>query len=168
MIYHEAAGAILLFGGANGGAETWRLTIPNLAGGFTPYGQSCGPATVLAGASGTATRVGAPFTAEVRGIPATATGGVLWIGGSQSNLGPFPLPLGLAFTGMPGCFLYQDLLLSQPLTITGSVGSWSVAIPAEARFVGMRLYFQGFLLLPGANLAGTVVTHGAELLVGGY
>lgn len=170
MAYHEAQDAILFYGGMNSptNTSTWKLTIAPFPGGFTPLGLSCGPSTVLAAKSGTATRIGATFDAEVRNIPTAVSAATMWVGASKTLIGAFPLPLSLYFAGMPGCWLYQDLLVPQPLAIASGLGTWSLQIPLQAPLVGVHLYLQGMLALPGANPAGVVVTNGADLWIGGF
>ena len=83
----------------------------------------------------------------------------VWSGGS--------LPFNLTAQGMPGCFLYQDML-SGWLQNNGVAPNvvFPLPIPSQPSVLGLHLFAQGFVLSPGINPIGVVSTAGLDILIG--
>ena len=92
---------------------------------------------------------------------AASTAAVIFATGSTANP-----PMDLTVYGMPGCTaLVAPLVTSFSVASTGAA-TWTAAIPNSMPLVGVRVSQQAFVLEPGANAAGVIVSNGADILVG--
>lgn len=159
---------VVLFGGANsGGANyqaTWQIGHYPLV---STFGTGCGsPATTLTPDAGSLPVPGQTFQSTIGNVPA---GGVALqlLGISDTSVGGAPLPLDLTFAGMPGCMLYQDMLLFAGCTDNGNgTATHSIALPNSAALVDGVFYAQGCVLFTTANPAGIVTTNALAVTVG--
>jgi hypothetical protein len=135
-----------------GSPWVWDIAVaPNgwLQNYFVDSGVACAPtaAKPVLGFKGD-THVGHPGGIEVRvenvpgGMPA-----FLSIGGSTTSWFGFPLPLDLAFAGLPGCFLYQDAIVQMSaVTIgvgpTGGVAKKSAVLANDPTLYGLDMPLQ--------------------------
>ena len=76
-----------------------------------------------------------------------------------------PLPVSLAPLGFPGCQAWIAPAAGAALAYSGSA-SWAVPIPMNAFVLGVDLYFQGGVLVPGWNPGGFVFTNAGHAVVG--
>jgi hypothetical protein len=169
--YDEQRDELIMFGGTTEssgiGADTWRMTIPGLAGSFQAFGVGCGSPLALAASVGSVPRIGRTFDAVLSAIPAGATSAFMTLGFSNTFVGPFPLPLQLDFAGMNGCSLYHDLQqLNLPVVQNGATATWTLAIPNSQALIGTHAFVQGAAAVPGANPAGLIASNAGELVVG--
>ncbi len=76
-----------------------------------------------------------------------------------------PMPLGSI--GMPGCSSFlAGQIASFALPVSGTTASWTLPIPNDPTFIGLTILTQGFVLDPGANPMGAIVTNGVKGVVG--
>lgn len=133
---------------------------PTDAGRTVRYGRSCQGALPdlprlrvdAPPASGRRTRV------LLSGLPATRPG-ALWIGvGCNATAVP------LDAIGMPGCALFQRTPLSVTYAASASGdASISLPIPSPTTLGRLPITFQSFVLAPGANALGGVVTNNVSI-----
>ncbi|MBK9388284.1 MAG: hypothetical protein IPN34_25980 [Planctomycetes bacterium] len=141
-----------------------------VCGGFTSYGQSCGP--FGAGryrhvASSSRTPCG-PFYNE------WASFDVEWAVGSSfgslaigfSNTSWLGIPLPFAVPNMSGCSLYTDMIsfLSFSTDALGR-GSVPILIPFDRSLAGLSFYTQCFVVTPFPTLQ---ISNGIETRIGGF
>ena len=78
-----------------------------------------------------------------------------------------PLDLGTALGSSPtGCQVLVDPLASQFLSTTSGSGSFAVAIPTSASFVGISLLGQVVAIDVGANAVGVTASNGLRAVIG--
>lgn len=153
--------------------ESWaidnlRVSVDTVAtpGYALAYGTSCGP--VLAAT--VAPYVGRQLPLLVTNMPPTSVMAACAFGLSRTTYNGQALPLSLAPLGMPGCWLLQDLHIgdAMQLTMYGNTAAaiW-IPVPGQARYIGMRAYFQVWAISPGANAAGAVFSNGLDVQIGG-
>ena len=76
-----------------------------------------------------------------------------------------PIPLGSI--GMPGCSSFlAGQIASFALPVSGTTAGWTLPIPNDPTFIGLTILTQGFVLDPGANPMGAIVTNGVRGVVG--
>lgn len=143
-------------------SETWLLSSVHPAG-WTVLGVGCpgptGGATLAR--SGTGPWVDDILRTQIAGAAGqTPLFGVFGFGTSTWN--NLPLPLELAFAGMPGCSLYVDVLGVQWLA--GS--TWDFPIPNVAALAGAVFHQQAAVAAPGANPTGAIVTNAGTATIG--
>jgi hypothetical protein len=94
------------------------------------------------------------------------SGALLFVGLSDRQWGPVPLPVGLGGLGMPGCQLLTEPLLMLPMLAQG--GTWFVRLPGFPVGVqaGTRFFAQGLAVSPAANSAALITSNGRALEVG--
>ena len=92
--------------------------------------------------------------------------GIMTIGTSNTAWGAIPLPVPLAFLGMPGCDLRTDPLMMLFLGNQGGFCRLPLPVPGVPTLVGGSLYFQGLVYDPAANAMGLASTAGAQATIG--
>lgn len=172
MVHDPAAGKIVLFGGfvtTTGNpiylAETWERSLWSTA---TTYGTGCGnPPLVLSPLATARPTIHSSAVVELSNIPSPAA--FVSLGWSRANAGTQPLPVPLAYFGMPGCSLLQSAEANaEPVTFTGpATGTYSLTVPNWPGLIGLKIYLQGWADAPGANPGGLVVSNGIEWVIGG-
>ncbi|MCA8975733.1 MAG: hypothetical protein KDC98_13510 [Planctomycetes bacterium] len=122
----------------------------------TVIGHGCSD-TLLAPLSRPIT--GTNWTYQVTDAPAGASLGFILLGLGNPNLDLTPL-------GMTGCARYTDQLAIalMPGTYPGATGS--TAISPAASFLGLNLFAQVALLVPGANALGVTASNGLRGRIG--
>jgi hypothetical protein len=144
--------------------DTWELQL-GAGASYTAYGAGCAGSrgTPVLAASGTSLpRVGQPFAATVTNLPLTAPT-FMFLGLSDTQYGPTPLPLSLGFLGAPGCSVLasgDDLSL---VTNVLGTGLWQWTIP---NVPGASFYNQAIVFDAAANTLGITVSNGAHGVIG--
>jgi hypothetical protein len=166
MTYDSARGKVVIFGGYDGSNvnDTWEYDV--FSSSATQYGNGCGNPALgfwpnLNPIIGTTAR--AMITNPPTPLAAVA------MGFSDTHLGSLPiLPLSLAFTGMPGCYLLQSNdVFGLPVTpITPSLLWFDAAIPVNAALLGLHFYIQAYCFAPGANPLQIIASNGIDWLIG--
>jgi hypothetical protein len=175
MAYDPVRQRVVLFGGSTlwtpGLAyqstflgDTWEFALPAGAS-FSPYGAGClgshGVPTIAA-SLGSLPRVGQNFATVVTGLP-LAGPAFVFLGLSNTNYGPTPLPLSLGFLGAPGCSLLasgDDLGL---VTNVLGTGLWQWNVPNAP---GASFYVQAFAFDAAANALGITSSNGGHGVIG--
>ena len=91
--------------------------------------------------------------------------GVLFVGVDNKNFGPFTLPLPLDALGFANCFLAQTPIADGAFVANAS-GSTTVAFPYPnlGALRGVPIFWQGFVVAPGANAGGALLTNGVATI----
>jgi hypothetical protein len=92
---------------------------------------------------------------------AASTAAVIFASGTTANP-----PIDLSSYGMPGCSALVAPMATDFSVASAGAATWAAAIPNSMSLVGVHVAQQAFVLEPGANAAGVVVSNGADLLVG--
>lgn len=108
--------------------------------------------------------LGVALVVELANLPLGTA--VVAMGFSDTQSGPFPLPLALGPFGMPGCSLLADPLAAVLVASPGTRASWVLPIPNVPALVGAAFYNQAFALDPSANAAGLTATNGGRATIG--
>ncbi|HEX5054579.1 MAG TPA: hypothetical protein VFZ65_22575 [Planctomycetota bacterium] len=174
MAYDPLRDRVVLFGGTplwNYGSgtsiafgDTWEFQLGQGAS-YTTYGSGCaGSRGVphLAASFGSVPRAGQVFQATVTNVP--LQGPVfLFVGLSNTNHGPIPLPFSLGVIGAPSCDLLcsgDDLAL---LTNVLGTAFWQWQVPPVP---GATFYNQAIVFDPTANALGLTLSNGAAGTIG--
>lgn len=137
---------------------------------FTTFGSGCaGPAGTpqLAAIAPSLPRLGSGFQMRLTNLSAGLFAlpfGV--VGFDATTWGGQPLPVSLGAQGMPGCEAWIAPVWSEALTNVQGVATWTIPIPVNQWFLGVDLYVQGGVLVPGWNAAGAVVSNAGHLVIG--
>jgi len=95
----------------------------------------------------------------VNGVP---FGVSLVIFGTTNSL---PFPLELSFLGMPSCFLYTDMIVTD-VAFHGPTGAGSFVLPVPGSLFGAPVYTQFGCLDPAANPFGFTTSNYGRIFVG--
>ena len=144
------------------------------ASAFAPAQAAANPVgTGCAGSNGVPTLtanqppyLGEPITLDVANLPLNPSW-TLWMWSTNDvSFAGQPLPLDLAFAGMPGCLLYQDAFVNvyQDQVIPGSI-SQTINIPLDLTLVGCRVLTQTLHCDFGVNATGYTTANMLELLL---
>lgn len=145
--------------------ETWRYK-PTWPATVTTAGAGC-PGTLGFATTSTVDRpwLGETFEAFV-GPVAAPTFCLMAYGLSNTTSGLGPLPLPLAFFGMPGCELQVDPAVLDAFLAPTGFGLWQRPIPNAAALLGGVIYAQGFAA-DAVNAAGLIATNHIAMTLGG-
>ncbi len=89
-----------------------------------------------------------------------------FVGFDATSWNGIPLPVSLTPLGFTGCDVLLAPVRSDGLTNTNGIANWNVALPMNALALGIDVYFQGAVLVPGWNPAGFVFSNGGHAVVG--
>jgi hypothetical protein len=142
--------------------DTWTYSTSTPAS-YGTYGAGC------PGSVGTPTLTNAPYSMPWLGDTFTAragnlapsVGAVIFVTGLSSTP-----PQDLTSLGMPGCFGLLSPLVAETRVANAGSADWVLAIPNVTSLAGAQLFQQALVLEPGSNLAGMVVSNGAQLIAG--
>jgi hypothetical protein len=144
--------------------------LPATAATFAPLGSGCaGPLGVpaLAAVAGSPPRIGQSFQLRLTRIPDGPANRVFGVLGTTATAwNGAPLPLALGPLGAPGCSLFVAPEVDVPLVPALQAANWLVPIPAAVAVIGVHLFVQGAVLVPGFNAAGVVVTNAGDARIG--
>ncbi|HLQ37932.1 MAG TPA: hypothetical protein VK348_09030 [Planctomycetota bacterium] len=167
MAYDSRRGKVFLFGGAISGTalgDTWQLPITAV----TAFGIGCGaPPISLAATAGSLPVLGSSFTSAIANVPANSTAAFIALGLSDQVVGSIALPLELSGFGLPGCWLYQDLLVPfLPCQLGAGVATHALVLPNQPALVGVVVFAQGSVAAGGVNTAGLLTSNALRLTLG--
>jgi len=171
MAYDTLRSVTVMFGGVAGSnifGDTWEWSGPSsIPGHALAFGTGCGSPLLLLAPNANATpRIGTTAQALMTNVPSPVV--FVVAGWTNTNIGPFTLPMPLDGWGMTGCKLWHSAeVLGQPVTITSpTTATYSLAIPFWASLIGLRIYLQGYGIAPGMNPAEVIFSNGVDWLVG--
>jgi hypothetical protein len=138
---------------------------------FAVFGSGCpGPVgtPALAAITGSTPRIGGQFQLQLTGIPNGSSNLAFGLLGTTATAwNGTPLPLALGPLGAPGCALFVAPEVDVPLSPTLlPFAVWPMPIPANLGLIGLDLYVQGAVLVPGFNAAGVVFTNAGHGTIG--
>lgn len=153
------------------GGTTWEHVPGNIVPAtFVSYGAGCaGPNGVpqLSPVAGSLPRIGATLQLRLSNLPPSFFNVPLgFLGFDAATWGGLPLPLSLTPFGFNGCAALLAPIRSDGLTNTGGTADWNVWLPMTAFALGMDVYFQGAVLVPGWNPGGFVFSNGGHAVIG--
>lgn len=157
----------LVIGGSAVIGDTWEwgnVLSPPTA---TVFGSGCGsPALALLPDAAGLPFIGMSARAFLTNVPSPFA--FIAVGWSNTQAGPFLLPVPLDGYGMTGCFMRQSSeAIGEPTTSTGpGTASYSLSVPFLSSLLGLRIYLQGWAVAPGMNPAGIIVSNGLDWQVG--
>ena len=176
MVYEAALQRFLLLGGQtaySGGTtdETWHYAImPQIPASFAVFGSGCaGPAGVpaLSALPLSAPRVGNSLVMQLTQLPNSPLNlpfGLLGL--SNTSWAGVPLPASLGQFGLTGCQAWISPDASYSLVNNNGTASWTLQIPFLQLLLGVDIYLQSAVLVPGWNPAGIVVSNAAHGVIG--
>ena len=142
-------------------------------GSFSTFGAGCKGSNGLVPSHTASAPKGYPFLGDTTTYSLTLaranTAAVLYMGASNTTFGAFPLPLSLAFIGIPGCSLLVAPDWSFSLT-TNAAGNASIGItvPNNTALIGGQYYTQYAFIDAGAPYAIPVPhSNGVAQKIGG-
>ena len=144
------------------GAGAVRYWGSTSAGLVVPHGQSCDGTNASAPRlrTGGLPQRGQTLTLLLSAMPKT-TPLIVFLGLSDTRLGAFTLPLPLDALGLKGCALAQSFFVNVGGASDGSGNAqMQIPYPNDPRLPGVPLYFQFFVVAPGANAAGALMSNG--------
>ncbi len=134
------------------------------------YGTGClGGVGLPALTAGSRPALGQSLVVDVTNPPAGSGVGVgFWVMGLSNTAWYYlPLPLDLAFVGMPGCRQYTDIVTTNSFVTSNSSPDIQLPIANTIGLVGQRFYLQAVLVDPSAtNPVGMVTTNGLAAVIG--
>ena len=120
----------------------------------------------LIGSSGGNASIPNPSFAVTLAQAATQVGaGALLVGATDRTFGSLTLPAELGFMNMPDCWLATDIAIALPWPIAAGSATVPLPIPNDPSLANAPLFSQWFLIDPGANPFGAVMTQGGRVLV---
>jgi hypothetical protein len=168
LVYDPLTARCWLFGGStnlSNAEDSWSYgaIAPAAAVGF---GSGCvGSAGQPVLAARSLGWLGDTMRCEVGPTPANALV-LFWIGESATQWQGLPLPLDLAFAGLPGCSILSGPTLTFFRAASGARAQFDVAVPSSSTLVGADVFAQSLIADPLANAAGAVTTNGLRLRLG--
>ncbi len=110
--------------------------------------------------------VGSTLRVDLDNLPANAA--FMMIGFSITT-SPFgPLPMGLAWLGMPGCVLHVSPDVLASVSGSGNRATFAMTVPPASHLMGVRFFQQALVLDPAAgNAAGLVISDAAVAVING-
>ena len=174
LVYDPVRQHSVLFGGRTPTelSDTWLYGNRTTPAYVERFGVSCGTASIprldIATSAGVAQDpfLGATFGVTLSGLPANAISGID-LGFSRTSFAGLPLPLDLAQWQMPGCFLYQDRVVTYGLATNASgVASFSLLVPNNRFLIGSTLYQQGFAQDASGTPLGIILSNALGATIG--
>ncbi len=135
---------------------TWDITSVAVS-----VGTGCGsPRALFQSAQGLPALGQTPVYRMTGGTPNSLA--VMTFGFSDQFWGATPLPASLGFAGAPGCFVYNDALVTEVLVASATGGAQvPISLPTHYGFLGME-YFTQFFSLGGSLMS----SNGMRSVVG--
>lgn len=156
-------------GWAVGGDLLMVNALKHVAGGasFQTYGAGCAGSLgvpSLAAGLGTLPTPGNVFILDIGNLPQNL--GLIGMGFSNTQSGPFQLPLDLTSFGLTGCSLLADPAVTQLLIGVGGTAQSGFLVPQGTSFLNLQIYTQAFSLDAAANPGGLTVSPGGLIRIG--
>jgi hypothetical protein len=150
---------------------TWEYVPDNtVPATFSSYGAGCaGPngIPVLTNVAGSLPRIGSTLQLRLTNLPPSLLNVPLgFIGFDASSWNGIPLPLSLTLLGFPGCDALLAPIRSDALFNNSGTADWNIALPMNALGLGLHVYFQAAVLVPGWNAGGFVFSNGGHAVLG--
>ncbi|MFN3242897.1 MAG: kelch repeat-containing protein [Planctomycetota bacterium] len=167
MAFDRTRQRMVLFLRNGSQSQTWTRGQFGTTAVAATYGMGCGaPALTFAPSTAARPIIGQVASATIDQAPANLA--AVAIGWSNTNYGPFALPVTLAAIGMPGCELLQSSdVLGLATTVTGPATlRFDQQLPNDLSIVGQTVFLQAYALAPGANARQVVASNGIEWFVG--
>jgi hypothetical protein len=121
----------------------------------------------LTALAGSTPRIGQQFQLRLTAIPDGPANRVFGLLGTTATAwNGAPLPLALGPLGAPGCSLFVAPEVDVPLVPALQAANWQMRIPAAVGLIGVHLFVQGAVLVPGFNAAGIVLTNAGDCRIG--
>jgi hypothetical protein len=120
----------------------------------------------LRAASGSLPITGSTFVQELFHVGAAS--GVIALGFSNQQWSGNTLPWSLATLGMPGCTMHTSPDFPFFVTFQAGRATLSWPLPNAPSLAGVRIFAQGFVLDPGANAMGAVVSNAGTIVIGPF
>lgn len=162
----------ILFGGFTGGAyldDTWEYD-PGVVARWSPFGAGCaGTAGVpMLGPAGASQPVfGAVFRFELSSLPTTGIA-VITIGFSAQQWNGIPLPWDLSSLGMPGCTMRSSPEFLYFAPVSAGRATLALPLPNDPGLVGVQFSSQAFVVEPGINAIGAIVSNAGVGVIGPF
>lgn len=173
MAYLPSAGRLVLFGGITASTaertRTLRFVQGTLATSQSHQPGCAGPAGVpaLQPLNGSRPVLGASFALRFQNLPSSPLNLVFAaFGTSDQTWGSLSLPLDLSPLGFVGCTLYVEPVILEPLSNLGGFADWTIPMPASPGLDGFEFFLQGFVLTPGFNTGGGVLSASRRCVAG--
>ncbi|MFY9341510.1 MAG: hypothetical protein WAT39_03410 [Planctomycetota bacterium] len=143
---------------------------PSMPATFVSYGAGCaGPAGVplLANIPPSLPRIGTTLQLRLSNLPLSPLNvGLGFVGFDATSWGGATLPLSLTPFGFPGCDALLAPVRIDNLPNTNGAATWSFPVPMSAFALGVSVYFQGAVLVPGWNPGGLAFSNGGHAVIG--
>jgi hypothetical protein len=172
LTYDRQRGRAVFFATAQTGpsaGRTWAYDTAGLAV-AQPYGVACGSPALRAREDANARPVlGATFGVDVLDIPSGLA--FMCFGWSNRQVLGLDLPASMAPFGLPGCWILQsDDAITLPCAPTGATTArFSMAIPSDSSFTGLRFFLQPWAPAPGMfPPIDAVVGNGVAVTLGAF
>ncbi|MFY9341509.1 MAG: hypothetical protein WAT39_03405 [Planctomycetota bacterium] len=154
---------------ANG--TTWEYVPGNLVPAtFTTYGAGCAsPVGVpqLSNVPGSLPRIGSTLQLRLTNLPPSFFNVPLgFLGFDANEWSGMSLPLSLTPLGFTGCDALLAPIRTDGLTNVSGTAAWNIALPMTALALGVDVYFQGAVFVPGWSPGGFAFTNGGHAVVG--
>lgn len=137
---------------------------------FATYGSGCaGPTGVplLTNVAGSTPRIGSTLHLQVQNLPMSPFNAALgFIGFDATTWDGAPLPIDLSPLGFTGCDVWLAPAISNFVPNTNGVAFWDVFIPMNTFYLGVDVFFQALVLVPGWNPAGFVFSNAGHGVMG--
>ncbi len=167
MDFVPALGKVIRFGGWAGGwfdPLTWEYQT-NAFGSFSTNGTGCMGNNGVPTIHSNTPWIGETVNIEVGSLAANASPFVM-LGFNATTWSGGNLPFSFGVLGAMGCDLQVSNDFNFSATKNGSVGTLPLAVPNDARLIGVSIFVQGFVLDVGANPLGLVVSPRGDLTFG--
>jgi hypothetical protein len=168
MTYDAARRRTVLHGGGTFYVilgDTW--VYHDAAASFARFGAGCAGSagTPLLEANGQRPWMGESFTLFLSNLP-PGRSTLIWLGRSNTRLGPTTLPLDLTPLGMTGCSLLVSPEHYFPVFNFSGAARWTLAIPRDPSLLGETFFNQALVVDPSANPFGAIVSNGGQGVFG--
>ncbi len=133
--------------------------------GFGYFGAGCaGPLGISQLSATTRPALGQSFAVQMNNLPLSAA--IMMCGFSNTSSTFGPLPLSITPFGAPGCTARVSTDANLFVAGSGNAAQWLFNIPNNGGLLGLKLYNQAFVLAPGFNSLGAVLSDAHALLIG--
>jgi len=136
----------------------------NSGAGFGFFGPGCPGSMGASHLTGNLPQLGSQFSVTIDRLPLSAA--ILLTGFSRTTSQFGPLPLDLSIFGAPNCPGRVSPDVTQFVVGANNIANTGFFIPNDPSLGGVQLYQQAFVLDPGFNSLGAVMSDAVALLLG--